>query len=408
MISSSALTVRLGLRENIGQFVLLVLVNVFVGGMVGLERTILPLIAESDFGIASKAAAIAFIATFGVTKAIMNFVAGGLADRWGRRRMLVSGWLIGIPVPIIIMLAPNWSWIIAGNILLGINQALTWSMTVVMKVDIATEKQRGLAIGFNEFAGYSGVAVVAFLTGFIATDYGLRPQPFYLGVGLAIAGLALSTLIRDTQAHSQASQGTEGEPVPLSTVFRQATWTNPALSVASFSGLVINLKDGMLWGLLPIFLRSKGLSLSEIGAVAAVYPGVWSTAQLLSGPLSDRLGRTSMIVPGLALQGLGIFGLQFVHSYGGYLVVAVIVGLGTAMAYPTLLALVSDVSGPSWRASALGVYRFWRDLGFAVGALGTGFVADYFGVSSAMGTVGVLLLFAAAVVLLRARSPRDS
>lgn len=403
MISSSALSVRLGLRENLGQFLLLVLVNVFVGGMVGLERTILPLIAESDFGITSKAAAIAFIATFGATKAIMNFVAGGLADRWGRRRVLLLGWLIGMPVPIIIMVAPSWSWIIVGNILLGINQALTWSMTLVMKVDIARQHQRGLAIGFNEFAGYTGLAFIALLTGIIASEHGLRPEPFYLGVGCAFAGMGISFFVRDTQAHSHAERRSDGVQLPLSRVFRQATWTDPTLSVASLAGLMMNLKDGVLWGLLPLFLKSSGLSMSEIGAVAAIYPAIWGTAQLGFGPLSDRLGRRPLITLGLALQGLGVLGLLLFHSYEGYVGAAVMIGVGTAMAYPTLLALVSDVSAPAWRASALGAYRFWRDSGFAVGALGAGFVADLFGISQALAVVAVLLGFASAAVAMRVK-----
>ena len=406
MHSPSPDTTRVGLRANLAQFALLVVLNLFVGGMVGLERTILPLIAKTDFGIASKAAAIAFIATFGITKAVVNFLAGGLADRWGRRRVLVLGWLFGIPVPLIIMFAPSWSWILFANVLLGVNQALAWSMTVVMKVDIAAEHQRGLAIGFNEFAGYAGVAIVAFLTGMIASTSGLRPEPFYLGVGLALAGLVISLLVHDTRPHSLQDQESQVSPLPLSKVFREVTWFNPTLSVSSFAGLVTNLKDGTLWGLLPLFLRSKGLSIPEIGAVVAVYPAVWSITQLGFGPLSDRLGRSRIISLGLALQGVGVLGLLIFRSYTGYLSAAAIIGVGTAMAYPTLLALVSDVAPPTWRASALGVYRFWRDSGFAFGALGAGLVADAFGVASALAVVVILAGIASAAVALRVKELR--
>jgi len=392
-----------GMRANWELFSLLVVVNAFVGGMVGLERTILPLIALEDFGIASKAAAISFIVTFGVTKALVNFFAGSLSDQWGRKRVLMLGWLIGIPIPLLIMFAQSWFWILLANILLGVNQSLTWSMTVVMKVDIAEPRQRGLAVGLNEFAGYGGVAIIAYLTSVIATQYGLRPEPFYVGLGLALAGLILSAFTRDTRKYNHQNDMTIAEPLPLGQVFRKTTWSDSTLFASSLSGLVTNLKDGMLWGLLPIFLSANGLGIDRIGAVVAFYPIIWSVTQLAFGPLSDRMGRKTLIVPGMALQGLGILSFVLLNSQGGYFVAAALVGLGTAMVYPTLLALVSDVAEPAWRASALGVYRFWRDLGYAVGALGAGLLADALNIPTAMVIVAGLAFLSAATVAIRVK-----
>jgi MFS family permease len=396
------------MQANWKLFSLLVVVNAFVGGMVGLERTILPLIALEDFGIASKAAAISFIVTFGVTKASVNFFAGSLSDYWGRKRVLLLGWLIGLPIPLLIMFAQSWFWILLANILLGVNQALTWSMTVVMKVDIAQPRQRGLAVGLNEFAGYGGVAIIAYVTSVIATQHGLRPEPFYVGLGLALAGLILSTFTKDTRKYNQRNKVTGEERLPLGHVFRRTTWTDATLSASSLSGLVTNLKDGMLWGLLPIFLSAKGLSIDQIGAVVALYPIMWSVTQLAFGPLSDRLGRKSLIMPGMALQGVGIMSFVLFNSHGGYFVAAALTGLGTAMVYPTLLALVSDVAEPTWRASALGVYRFWRDLGYAVGALGAGLLADALNIPTAMVVVAGLAFLSAVTVAIRAKETKIS
>jgi MFS family permease len=399
-------TISLGMQANWERFALLVVVNVFVGGMVGLERTILPLIALEDFGIASKAAAISFIVTFGVTKAAVNFFAGSLSDHWGRKQVLLLGWLIGLPIPLLIMFAQSWFWILFANILLGVNQALTWSMTVVMKVDIAQPRQRGLAIGLNEFAGYGGVAAIAYVTSVIATQYGLRPEPFYVGLGLALAGLILSTLTTDTRKYALKTK-VEGEArLPLRQVFRRTTWTDATLSASSLSGLVTNLKDGMLWGLLPIYLSTKGLNIAQIGAVVALYPITWSVTQLACGPLSDWLGRKSLLTPGMALQGVGIMGFVLFNSHGGYFIAAALTGLGTAMVYPTLLALVSDVAEPTWRASALGIYRFWRDLGYAVGALGAGLLADALNIPSAMVIVAGLAFLSAATVAIRVKETK--
>ena len=401
-------TVTLGMQDNWQLFSLLVLVNVFVGGMVGLERTILPLIALEDFGIASKAAAISFIVTFGVTKAAVNFFAGSISDHWGRKRVLMLGWLFGLPIPLLIMFAQSWLWILFANILLGVNQSLTWSMTVVMKVDIAQPRQRGLAVGLNEFAGYGGVAAIAYVTGIIAPRHGLRPEPFYVGLGLVLIGFLLSTLTTDTRKFAQKTQVEGEKPLPLRQVFRRTTLTDATLSASSLSGLVTNLKDGMLWGLLPIFLSTKGLSIDQIGAVVALYPIMWSVTQLACGPLSDSLGRKSLIMPGMAMQGVGIMGFVLFNSQGGYFIAAALTGLGTAMVYPTLLALVSDVAESNWRASALGVYRFWRDLGYAVGAFGAGLLADALNISATMVIVAGLAFLSAVIVAIRVRETKTS
>jgi len=401
-------TVTLGMQDNWQLFSLLVLVNVFVGGMVGLERTILPLIALKDFGIASNAAAISFIVTFGVTKAAVNFFAGNISDHWGRKRVLMLGWLFGLPIPLLIMFAQSWLWILFANILLGVNQSLTWSMTVVMKVDIAHPRQRGLAVGLNEFAGYGGVATIAYVTGIIATRHGLRPEPFYVGLGLVLIGFFLSTLTTDTRKFAQKTQVEGEKPLPLRQVFRRTTLTDATLSASSLSGLVTNLKDGMLWGLLPIFLSTKGLSIDQIGAVVALYPIMWSVTQLACGPLSDSLGRKSMIMPGMAMQGVGIMSFVLFNSQEGYFIAAALTGLGTAMVYPTLLALVSDVAGPNWRASALGVYRFWRDLGYAVGAFGAGLLADALNISATMVIVAGLAFLSAVIVAIRVKETKIS
>lgn len=380
------------------QFGLLVLVNAFVGGMVGLERTILPLIAEADFGIASRTAAVAFIATFGVSKAVMNLLAGRIADRLGRRRVLLVGWLIGMPVPVMLILADSWTVVLLANVLLGVNQALTWTMTVVMKVDIAKPTERGLALGLNEFAGYAGVALAAVLTGTIAAQYGLRPEPFYLGLGLVVAGVGVSLLLKDTQHHDTNGGERSSGQRAFGSVFRDVSWRNPVLASSNLAGLVTNMKDGMLWGLLPVYLLAAGMTISEIGILVASYPASWAITQLIFGPLSDRIGRKSLIVLGLIVQACGLFALTLVGSFENFLALAVAVGIGTAMVYPTLQAHVSDVTSPEVRASALGVYRFWRDSGYAIGALGAGFIADLFGMSASIVAVATLVLISSFVV----------
>jgi MFS family permease len=395
------------LRQHILLFSVLVITNFFVGGMVGLERTLLPLIAEADFGITSSVAALSFIATFGVTKACVNFFAGSLSEHWGRVKILQLGWIIAIPIPLILMLADHWYWILFANVLLGVSQAFTWSMTVVMKVDIAGPKQRGLAIGLNEFAGYGGVAVVAYLTGYLATEHGLRPEPFYVGLVLVAIGLILSMLVKDTREHiHHGDHSNAAKPLPLFDVFKKATGGHKALTTASIAGMVTNLKDGMLWGLLPIFLLSKNTPLVDIAAIVAVYPIVWSTTQLIFGPLSDKLGRKLIIAAGMLTQGVGLIGFVIAESYWGYFMSSAVVGLGTAMVYPTLLALVSDLAGPTWRASALGVYRFWRDLGYAIGAIGTGVIADLVDIPASIIIVSILAILA--VILVALCVPKDA
>lgn len=399
----------LGIGANKLEFSLLVLLNAFVGGMVGLERTVLPLVAEVDFGLASKTAVVAFVATFGLVKAIVNFFAGDLGDRWTRRRVLILGWLLALPVPLLLLWAPSWGWVLLANALLGANQGLAWSMTVVMKIDLARPDQRGLATGLNEAAGYGGLALVALGTGLVAARYGLRPEPFLVGIGLAVAGLGLSLLVRDTGqlAHRarQADGSHQHEPPSLLEVAKRASLTEPTLSAASLGGLATNLKDGMLWGLLPLLLASAGLDVDRTGVVVAVYPAVWGASQLLFGPLSDRWGRKALIVPGLGLQAAGVAGFLVAGAYPGYLAAAAITGLGTGMVYPTFLALVSDVAQASWRASALGVYRFWRDAGYAVGALGAALVADLLGLEAAVAAVAGLTALVTVVVARRAREP---
>ena len=369
--------------------------------MVGIERTVLPILAEADFGIASKASTLAFIVTFGITKASVNFFAGALSERWGRKRLLILGWLIGIPVPLILIWAPSWSWVLFANVLLGMNQSLTWSMTVVMKVDLATKNTFGLVIGWNEFAGYAGMAATAAATAFLAANYGLRPEPFYLGVALAITGLILSLFVGETRQPMASSRGRPSLSMP--TVLARGTFSDPSLSAASLSGLATNLKDGVLWGLLPIALTGRGLSVERIGFVVALYPLVWATSQLFFGPLSDRIGRRGLIVGGLIVQAAGVSLFASGDAYLIYLIAAVLAGAGTGMVYPTLLAFVSDCSKPEWRASALGVYRLWRDLGYAVGALGGGLAADALGVSAALGFGTAITVVAATTFFVRTR-----
>jgi MFS family permease len=386
----------LGLRANWKQFSLLVVINAFVGAMVGLERTVLPLIAEHDFALASKSAALSFILTFGLVKAATNLVAGRLGDRLGRKRVLVVGWLVGLPVPLLVMLAPSWSWIIAANVLLGINQGLTWSMTVVMKIDLAGPAQRGLAMGLNEFAGYIALAVSALATGSIASHYGLRPEPFYLGIAFVALGLALSQFaVRDTTAHvlHETMQSGEHRATPA-----QAA---RARSTSNHVGLVNNLNDGLAWGLFPLFFAAAGLSLQQIGFLVFLYPATWGVVQVFAGALSDRLGRKQLIASGMLLQGGALAAIAFAHSFPAWVVANVLLGIGTAMVYPTLLAVVADVAPPAARGAAVGRYRFWRDSGYAVGALIAGALADAFGMGAAILSVGVLTGLAGLYAALR-------
>jgi MFS family permease len=406
--------VRLGLRENWRQFALLVLINAFVGGMIGIERTVVPLIGAEEFGIASTTLVVSFIVSFGVVKAFANLVSGQLADAWGRKRVLVLGWLFGLPVPFMIMLAPSWEWIIAANALLGINQGLAWSMTVIMKVDLVGPKSRGLAVGLNEFAGYLAVGVTAFLTGFIAAEYGLRPAPIYLGVGYAVLGAVLSILvIRDSRDHVRLEMAAHRQqPVAMSfgEVFALTSCRDRNLFAASQAGLVNNLNDGMSWGIFPLFFASFGLGVERIGILKAVYPATWGVLQIVTGPLSDRWGRKGLIVAGMWVQAAGLFLTAATGRFEWWLLGSVLLGLGTAMVYPSLIAAVSDASHPSWRARSLSVYRFWRDLGYAIGALSAGIIADRFGLAWAIGSIAALTFLSGTVVavLMRAPAPDSS
>ncbi|HET9520299.1 MAG TPA: MFS transporter [Candidatus Limnocylindrales bacterium] len=398
----------LGLRANAAQFTLLVVVNALVGGMIGQERTVLPLLARDVFGLDGAAAALTFVAAFGLTKAATNLAAGALADRYGRKPVLIAGWLVGLPVPLLIILAPDWAWIIAANILLGINQGLTWSTTVIMKIDLVGPARRGLAMGLNEAAGYGAVAVTALATGWIAAAAGLRPGPFLLGLGYAVLGLAMAGLfVRETRGHVAHEHGaTGGAAVPWRTVFARTSFRDADLSAASQAGLVNNLNDGMAWGLLPLFYAAAGLSIGEIGVLAATYPAVWGVAQVATGGLSDRIGRKPLIVVGMLLQAVAIAAIAAGSTFAGWLVAAATLGLGTAMVYPTLLAAIADVAAPSWRASAIGVYRLWRDLGFAAGAIVAGVTADRLGMPAAINVVAVLTGLSGLVVLVRMRETR--
>ena len=400
---------RLGLRENAGQFALLVVVNAFVGAMVGLERSILPAVAEHEFQIAARSAILSFIVVFGVTKALTNYVAGRLSDRFGRKHVLVAGWLVAAPVPFLLMWAPSWNWIVGANVLLGISQGLTWSTTVIMKIDLVGQRQRGLAMGLNEFSGYLAVAASAFATGWIAVHFGLRPQPFYLGVAYVVLGLALSVLaVRETRQYAQHEAATqparESAPAPKQAeIFVRTSFTDRNLSSISQAGLVNNLNDGMAWGLFPLVFAAAGIDLARVGLLAAIYPAVWGVAQVFTGAWSDRVGRKWLIACGMWLQALGIAVTALAATFAGFASGAVMLGFGTAMVYPTLLAAIGDVAHPAWRASSVGVYRLWRDLGYAVGALIAGATADAFGLGAAVWLVAGLTFASGSVVALRMR-----
>jgi MFS family permease len=391
------------MKENLLQFILLVVTNFFVGSMVGLERTILPIIGEEEFGLASVSAALSFIISFGFSKAIVNYFAGAIADRLGRKKVLILGWSIGLLVPLMVIFASSWWMIVVANIFLGINQGLAWSMTVNMKIDLAKPTQRGFAVGLNEFAGYTGVAVMAAVSGFIASHFSNRPEPFYLGILIAIIGFILSLLVKDTKEHMILQAGASGNGSTLSPgeVFKRTTYRNKNLSSATFAGLSTNFKDGMAWGLFPLFFTAAGLSVSEIGVVVALYPASWGFFQLFTGSMSDKLGRKRFIVGGMWLQALSLWMILMVDMYSLWIVAAILLGLGTAMVYPTLQASISDVAKPEWRASSMGVYRFWRDSGYAFGALFAGILTDILSVNWAIGLVALLPLSAGLLATVR-------
>ncbi len=404
--------IKLGLKENWKQFSLLVLVNMLVGGMVGLERTLVPLVGTEEFKIGSDIVVFSFIIAFGVVKAFTNLVSGILADKYTRKKVLVLGWLIGLPVPFLLAWGPTWNWIIAANILLGMSQGLTWSMTVNMKIDLVGPKKRGLAMGLNEAAGYGAVGLTALLTGYLASEYGLRPQPFYIGIFYAITGLVLSILvIKDTRKHArlesaQIAVTVSGEQVHkpnLAWVFKETSLKNTNLFAVSQAGLINNLNDGMSWGVFPLLFISLGVGLEGVGWIKAVYPVVWGVGQIITGPMADRMGRKPLIVWGMFVQVLGhiVIGFAFFPPLASGLVGSVLLGLGTAMVYPALLAAVSDSAHPSWRASSLGVYRFWRDIGYAVGAAMSGIVASLLGLVWAVHIAGFVTFLSGVLVWIK-------
>jgi MFS family permease len=393
--------IRLGLKENWKQFTLLVIINGFVGGMVGLERSILPEIAEKEFAVAAKTAILSFIIVFGIVKAITNYYTGALANKFGRRKLLIAGWIIGIPVPFILMFASSWNWIVAANILLGINQGLTWSSTVVMKIDLVGEKQRGLAMGLNEFAGYISVALVAFLTGWIASEYGVRPYPFYTGIVLVVLGLLGSIfLIKDTK-HHVAKETTSNTVPKLKNIFWDTTWKNKNLGSVTQAGLINNLNDGMAWGIFPILLASKGFTIGEIGIVTSVYPAVWGLGQLFTGAMADKFCKKDMLYTGMLLQAIALIALLWANTMMHFIILSTLLGWGTAMVYPTFLATVAENTNPQDRAKSIGIFRLWRDLGYAIGAILTGIIADLFSINAAILFIGLLTFASAAIIFFR-------
>jgi len=404
---------QLGLRQNAAQFTLLVVVNALVGGMLGQERTVLPLLGEREFGLTAYTAGLTFILVFGLAKAATNYVAGTLSDRHGRKPVLVAGWLVAVPVPLLLIWAPSWGWVIFANALLGISQGLTWSTTVIMKIDLVGPARRGLAMGLNEAAGYGAVALTALVTGYLAEAYGLRPAPFLVGIAFAALGLGLSAVaVSETREHARLEAGSHvargdgrhdhlHEGLSDREVFLQTSLREPALSSASQAGLVNNLNDGLAWGLFPILFAGAGLSVSRIGILAALYPAVWGVGQLLTGALSDRWGRKWMIAAGMWLQAVALAIIAVGDTFGAWAFAAALLGAGTAMVYPTLLAAIGDVAHPAWRARSVGVYRLWRDGGFAVGALLAGVVADALGVRAAVWTVAALTAASGVVVAVR-------
>jgi len=406
---ATAPPLRLGLRENIGQFSLLVGVNALVGGMIGQERTILPLLAKDEFGLTAFTATLTFIVAFGVVKAATNFFAGTLSDRYGRKPVLVAGWIVGLPIPVLLIWAPSWSWVIFANVLLGVNQGLTWSTTVIMKIDLAGPARRGFAMGLNEAAGYGAVAFTALATGYIAQNYGLRPEPFFLGIAYAGLGLGLSVFfVRETQAHARleaanhvTTNDTHTDALTTAQIFRLTSFRDKALSSCSQAGLVNNLNDGLAWGLFPLFFAVSGLSIGRIGIIAALYPAVWGLGQLYTGGLSDRVGRKPLIVSGMLTQAVALAWIATTDNFTAWALGAMVLGAGTAMVYPTLLAAIADVAHPTWRARSVGIYRLWRDGGFAIGALIAGILADLISIPAAIYVVAALTAVSGLIVAVR-------
>lgn len=394
-------SIQLGLKENWLQFTILVIVNAFVGGMVGLERTIFPKFAEIEFGVASKTAILSFIIAFGITKAVTNYFTGKLANKFGRKNLLLLGWVFAIPIPFILINASSWNWVVFANILLGINQGLTWSSTVVMKIDLVGQKDRGLAMGINEFAGYFAVGIVAFLTGVIAQKYGVTPYPFYLGIGISIIGLLLSLIfVKDTRHYVNKEQETTVTN-KLDNVFIETSFKDKTLSSVSQAGLVNNLNDGMIWGLLPILLVSLNYDSKSIGIIAAIYPAVWGIGQLFTGRMADLYSKKGMLFYGMFMQGLAILLIPYFIGFYQLALIAVLLGLGTALVYPTFLSAIADATNPNQRAESIGVFRLWRDLGYAIGAILSGIIADIFGVQYAVLSIGVITIMSSLVIKFR-------
>lgn len=398
---NDTMNTKLGLKENWQQFVLLVIINAFVGGMVGLERNILPQLAEKEFNLASKTAIFSFIISFGITKAICNYFTGKLANKIGRKKLMIIGWLFALPIPYLLIFSHNWNWIILANILLGLSQGLTWSMAVIMKIDLVGSKKRGLAVGINEFAGYLSVGLVAFLTGYIANHFGIRPYPFYLGIVFSMAGLLLTIVfLKDTKTHVETESKVSSIPL-LNSIFLDTTIKHKSLSGITQAGLVNNLNDGMTWGLLPLLLLSKNFGLYEIGILTAIYPSVWGLSQLFTGKLSDSYSKKMLLFWGMLIQAIGIFLLVYASLKIHFVFIGVALGFGTALVYPTFINAIADFTHPTQRAESLGIFRFWRDLGYAFGAILTGFIADRFGLSISIIAIGVLTGISALIILVR-------
>jgi MFS family permease len=398
-------TIKIGLKENWKQFVILVIVNAFVGGMIGMERTIFPQFAESKFGIASKSAILSFIIAFGITKAIANYFTGRLANKFGRKNLLLVGWLIAIPIPFILIYAPSWSWVIFANMLLGVSQGLTWSSTVVMKIDLVGEKDRGFAMGLNEFAGYFAVGVVAFLTGYIANTYGITPYPFYIGIFISVVGFIVTALwVKDTRVFVQKENTTDTKS-QLDNVFLETTFKNKTLSSVTQAGLVNNLNDGMIWGLLPIVLLSLNFDNANIGIITAVYPTVWGIGQLFTGKMSDHYSKKRMLFWGMLLQGVAILFIPFSSGFYELVSISAILGIGTALVYPTFLSTIAQATSPKQRAESIGTFRLWRDLGYAFGAIISGITADIFGIEYAIFLIGGVTISSSLIIKYRMPEP---
>jgi MFS family permease len=404
-ISQGRPATKIGIRQNMRQFILLIVVTAFVGGMVGMERSLIPELAEKVFHLASKTAMFSFIVAFGTTKAITNYYTGFFANKFGRKKLLVIGWLFALPIPWILMYAPSWNWIIAANILLGLNQGLAWSSTVVMKIDLAEDKNRGLAMGLNEFAGYFAVGMITFWVAFIAAKYGIRPYPFFVGVVFSVVGLVMSVfLIKDTRTHMAAASITAGKEGELQNVFWGTTLFNKNLSAITQAGLVNNMNDGMLWGLYPLLLYSKGFTLAQVGLVTAIYPACWGIGQLFSGRLGDYVAKKKLLFLGMFLQSLTLLALSTASALQFYIALSVILGLGKALVYPIFAAAIAENSHPQQRAQSIGIFRFWRDLGYAIGAILTGVLADVFSINAAIIIVGCITLLSAFVIQMRMRT----